>query len=535
MLQPQQQPGGAVPSNPERPGGAIAPPTPPPAKPAELLVGGEYDGKAADDSWWPLTITAINPDGTLEAEVHDGYGSRWSQVSRYNIRGRGGGAPLIQPPAPSVAQPQPQGIPPQGVPSQPLLQPQMQPQPPPLVQQPLQQPPLVQPQAGVPLPPMPLQQPMPMLPSPNGQIQPQMPLQDLQAMQPQMMQAPLQPGMPLDPSQNFMGGFPGMVPQPGISPVHQGPGGFMPQLDPSLMYLQQVQPPPLMSPHAMPPQPMLQSPLPQQLPLLPQTPVAQPMMPQLDPMGQVMAQDPHAVGFMQQQQQYQYEHAMNLQNAQQNAVWAAQQNAWQQRGDQLWVPPPQVSPSPSPTREQLSIDPSLPPGYAPSVLLPPEEEQPPPPDFDPRTPVGARVGGMLPGTTSEEDKRDGAVSAKEANESEAGSKVDVDDTTGASSSTSPPQVEDKDEPKEESPEVAPEEVPATGIDAEAPEKVPEKAPEISGDQGTSADPSVGDHSFARNPPAITCPEDIDAGPECETSPVDGSEKDSPSEAPRIAG
>jgi len=54
--------------------------------PIEIILGGEYEGKAADGSWWPCRIIAHNPDGTFEASVHDAFSSKWSSVHRMNIR-----------------------------------------------------------------------------------------------------------------------------------------------------------------------------------------------------------------------------------------------------------------------------------------------------------------------------------------------------------------------------------------------------------------------------------------------------------------
>lgn len=271
----------------------------------------------------------------------------------------------------------------------------------------------------------------------------------------------------------------------------------------------------------------------------------------------------------------------------------AQQNAWNQRGDSLWIPPAtppaqqQYQAVASPTKELLSIDPSLPPGYAPSVLLPPEQDQPPPPDFDPRSPVGARIGGMLPGTAPEEDSQ--RSSAPPSKGAEAGYKDDDDVTAAANSAASSCQdvledhgaesmakaeiqaqvapeakkfevapeesSEDKGdvqdahpapevEPAPEAALLAPEEVPAAGNDPEAPEEVPEKAPEVSEDVAAektvskdASDLSGDDDSFQRKskPAAITCPEDADTIPECASTPAQGSAEDSPLSAPRIAG
>jgi len=68
-----------------------ATPTPPiapiaPSNRQEIKIGGEYEGKAADGSWWPCRITSNNSDGTFEASVHDAYNSKWSKVHRMNLR-----------------------------------------------------------------------------------------------------------------------------------------------------------------------------------------------------------------------------------------------------------------------------------------------------------------------------------------------------------------------------------------------------------------------------------------------------------------
>lgn len=57
-----------------------------PSNRQEIKIGGEYEGKAADGSWWPCRITANNYDGTFEASVHDAYNSKWSNVHRMNLR-----------------------------------------------------------------------------------------------------------------------------------------------------------------------------------------------------------------------------------------------------------------------------------------------------------------------------------------------------------------------------------------------------------------------------------------------------------------
>jgi len=61
-------------------------PVAPPHNRLEIQIGGEYEGKAADGSWWPCRITANNYDGTFEASVHDAYNSKWSKVHRMNLR-----------------------------------------------------------------------------------------------------------------------------------------------------------------------------------------------------------------------------------------------------------------------------------------------------------------------------------------------------------------------------------------------------------------------------------------------------------------
>eukprot|EP00746_Dinoflagellata_sp_MGD_P147076 gnl/MRDRNA2_/MRDRNA2_79464_c0_seq1.p1 gnl/MRDRNA2_/MRDRNA2_79464_c0~~gnl/MRDRNA2_/MRDRNA2_79464_c0_seq1.p1 ORF type:complete len:495 (+),score=59.80 gnl/MRDRNA2_/MRDRNA2_79464_c0_seq1:79-1485(+) len=277
-------------------------------------VGGEYEGRAVDGAWWPLTVVGINPDGTLEAEVHDGYGSRWSRIPCCNIRGRGGGGPLIQPGLGNIPQPPP-GI------QQPA-----QPQVPPQLQQSLQ------PQPGGPLHPM---QP-PMSHSPYGQIG-------------------MQPRVP------YIGG---LMPELDRSEVYQQ------QVQPPLM---SPPPPQLLQPplaQQLPQQPQI--PVPQST-IQPGTYPHSNAMPAhnvhaLSQLSSTIQQQVHALQQQQQlqhqQQRLQYENALNLQRL--STMWAAQHNA-------LWTAPATLTPQQPTSTQHLPIN--APPAHAPSVALPPKEDQ----------------------------------------------------------------------------------------------------------------------------------------------------------------
>lgn len=45
-------------------------------------VGAMLEAKGGDGMWWPVEVVAINPDGTYQARVHDGFGTIWKRVKR---------------------------------------------------------------------------------------------------------------------------------------------------------------------------------------------------------------------------------------------------------------------------------------------------------------------------------------------------------------------------------------------------------------------------------------------------------------------
>lgn len=52
----------------------------------QWVAGSVYEAMDANGKWWPVTVKAKNPDGTISVDVHDGPGTHWPRVYAEHMR-----------------------------------------------------------------------------------------------------------------------------------------------------------------------------------------------------------------------------------------------------------------------------------------------------------------------------------------------------------------------------------------------------------------------------------------------------------------